>query len=221
MEEPMSTQPVDTVDIAAQLACCAEELDEADQQAQLALFRLLAGGEPVERPRLAVQVGRERSDVIERLGRWHGVHTDDEARIVAFQGPSVVEAPHRLRVAGRTLYAWCAWDTLCLPELIGRPAEIESTCPITAEMISLRVGSEGPTDVSPPETVLSFLLPGSRFGDDATASFCAFIRYFSSREAAEKWIAERPGTFVISIEEGFDIGRRTNAARWASPARSG
>jgi alkylmercury lyase len=158
--------------------------------------------------------------VIDRLARWHGVHTDDEARIVAFQGLSVVEAPHRLRVDGRTLYAWCAWDTLFLPELIGHPAEIESTCPTTGETISLRIGHEGPTDVSPPETVLSFLLPGSRFGDDKIASFCAFIHYFSSPNAAEEWTAERSGTFVISIEDGFDIGRRTNAAHWRSPARS-
>jgi alkylmercury lyase len=216
----MTTPPVDTAEIAGRLACCAEDLDEADRRVQLALFRLLAEGEPVESSRLAAHVGLEPSDAIERLARWHGVHTDDEARIIAFQGVSVVEAPHRLRVDGRTLHAWCAWDTLFLPELIGRPAEIESTCPTTGETISLRVGPEGPTDVSPPEAVLSFLLPGSRFGDDTIASFCAFIHYFSSPGAAEEWTAERPGTFLISIEDGFDIGRRTNAAQWGSPARS-
>lgn len=148
------------------------------------------------------------------------MHADDEARIVAFQGLSVVETPHRLRVDGRTLYAWCAWDTLFLPELIGRPAAIWSTCGATGTTISLRVGREGPTDVSPPGTVLSFLLPGSRFGDYTVASFCSFIHYFYSPEAAEEWIAERLGTFVISIEDGFDIGRRTNADRWGTPART-
>jgi alkylmercury lyase len=216
----MTTPPVDTAEIAGQLARCAEDLDEADRRVQLALFRLLAEGEPVEPSRLAAHVGLERSDVIDRLARWHGVHTDDEARIVALQGLSVVEAPHRLRVDGRTLYAWCAWDTLFLPELIGRPAEIESTCPTTGETISLQVGPEGPTDVSPPDTVLSFLLPGSGFGDDTIASFCAFIHFFASAEAAEEWTAEWPGTFLISLEEGCDIGRRTNAAQWGSPARS-
>ena len=210
----MTTTPVDTVEIAAQVSCCADDLDESDQRVQLALFRLLAGGEPVEPTRPATQVGMETSDVIARLGHWHGVHTDDEGRIVAFQGLSVVEAPHRLRVDGRTLYAWCAWDTLFLPELIGRRAEVESTCPTTGETISLRVGPEGPTRVSPPETVLSFLLPVSAFGDDTIEGFCAFIHYFASPEAAAEWRAERPGTFVISIEEGFDIGRRANAVQW-------
>ena len=208
------TAGIDTTEIAEQLACCAEQLDAADQHAQLALFRLLAEGEPVEPAQLARELGLEHADVIERLERWHGVHTGG-GRIVAFQGLSVVEAPHRLWVGGRALHAWCAWDTLFLPELIGRPAEIESTCPVTGDAITLRVGPEGPADISPPGAVLSFLLPGSRFGDDTIASFCNLIHYFSSPEAAEEWTEERPGTFVISIEQGFEIGRRTNAAQLA------
>lgn len=210
----MTTTSVDTVEIAERLTCCADALDEADQRAQLALFRLLAGGEPVEPTRLAAQTGTETSDVLERLGRWHGVHTDADARIVAFQGLSPVETPHRLQVAGRTLYAWCAWDTLFLPELIRRPAQVESACPTTGEAISLRVGPEGPTHVSPPRAALSFLLPDSTFGDDTIESFCAFIHYFASAEAVSEWTKQHPATFVISIEHGFDIGRRTTAAQF-------
>jgi hypothetical protein len=30
--------------------------------------------------------------------------------------------------AGVTLYAWCAWDTLFIPELLGRTARVESSC---------------------------------------------------------------------------------------------
>jgi hypothetical protein len=37
----MTTPPVDTAEIAGQLARCAEDLDEADRRVQLALFRLL------------------------------------------------------------------------------------------------------------------------------------------------------------------------------------
>src|SRR5918995_3532397 len=141
----------DTAQITERLVCCAEDLDRTDQRLQLALFRLLAMGEPVEPARLVCELGVERSDVIARLGRWHGVHTDDQGRIVAFQGLSIVEAPHRLRVDGRTLYAWCAWDTLFLPELIGRPSDVESDCPSTGATVSLRVGPDGPADLSPAE----------------------------------------------------------------------
>ncbi len=206
---------LDTTQIAGRLACCTERLDAADQRLQLTLFRLLANGVPVEPVQLARETEMEAADVAAHLGQWHGVHTDDVGRVVAFQGLSVVEAPHRLRVDGRALYAWCAWDTLFLPELIGRPAEIESTCPETGVPISLRVGpEEGPADVSPPAAVLSFVLPDARHGDDTIASFCNLIHYFASPRAAERWTAERPGTFVVSIEDAFEIGRRTNAAQW-------
>lgn len=206
---------LDTTQIAGRLACCTERLDAADQRLQLTLFRLLANGEPVGLGQLAGEVGMEAADVVAHLGRCHGVHTDDAGRVVAFQGLSVVEAPHRLRVDSHTLYAWCAWDTLFLPELIGRPAEIESTCPVTGVSISLRVGpEEGPADVSPPGAVLSFVLPAARRANDTIASFCNLIHYFASPQAAERWTAERPGTFVVSIEDAFEIGRRTNAAQW-------
>ena len=204
----------DIVEASERLACCAEDLDEQGQGLQLMLFRLLAEGRPVDPARLAERAGLSVAEIVEFLDSWHGVHLAEGTRIVAFQGLSVVEAPHRLDVDGRTLYAWCAWDTLFLPELIGRPAEIESSCPATGETITLRVGSQGPADVAPPEAVLSFLLPGARFSEDTIASFCSFIHYFASCDTADEWAAEHPGTFVISIEDGFEIGRRTNLSRW-------
>lgn len=209
----MPTQPIDTAALSEQVACCTEDLDPRAQRAQLVLFRLLAEGAPVEPERLAAGASLPESDLRALLGRWHGVHWDDRGRIGAFQGLSVVEAPHRLRVDGRDLYAWCAWDTLFLPELIGRPAEVESTCPVTGRAVSLRVGREGPSQLSPPEAALSFIRPGASFADDTIASFCRFVHFFASAEAAEAWTRRHPGTFVISVEQGFEIGRRANAAQ--------
>jgi alkylmercury lyase len=205
---------LDITEVSERIACRAEELDEQGERLQLTLFRLLSEGQPVDSARLAERARLPVADIVEALGGWRGVHRDEDARVVAFKGLSLVEAPHRLTVDGRTLYAWCAWDTLFLPELIGRPAEIESTCPATGETITLRVGPRGPADVAPPEGVLSFLLPDSLFGEDTLGSFCNFIHFFASPQAAEKWTAKRPHTFVISIEDAFEIGRRTNAAQW-------
>jgi len=81
-------------------------------------------------------------------------------------------------------------------------------------------GSGGPADVSPPGAVLSFVLPGSELGGDKIASFCNFIHFLASVEAADEWTRQRPGTFVISIEEGFEIGRRTNAAQLGEALRA-
>jgi len=57
-------------------------------------------------------------------------------------------------------------------------------------------------------------------GDDTIESFCGSIHFFASRETAEAWTAHHPGTFVISIEDGFDIGRHTNAAHYGDVLRS-
>jgi alkylmercury lyase len=211
---------VDTAEIAEQLTCCVRQLDEGEQRMQIALFRLLVQGEPVEPTRLAEHTGLPVSEVVDLLGRWPQVHTDDDARVVAFQGLSVVEAPHRLRVDGRTLFTWCAWDTLFLPELIGRPAEIQSRCPTTGRTVSLRVGPEGPSDASPPEAMLSFLVGVSPSSDDVIESFCRFVHFFASTDAAQAWTGQHPGTFFTSIDEGFQIGRRTNAAQWGDALRS-
>lgn len=57
--------------------------------------------------------------------------------------------PHRMRLPGREVRAWCAWDTLFLPELIGETVTVESPCPTTGETVRLAVGPEGIDAVSP------------------------------------------------------------------------
>jgi alkylmercury lyase len=209
----MTTQPIDTSQLADQVSCCTEDLDAREQRLQLALFRLLAEGGPVEPERLAAHAALPDPEVRALLAGWHGLHFDNAGRVVAFQGLSLVGAPHRFRVDGRELYTWCGWDTLFLPELIGRPAEVKSTCPTTGATVSVRVGPDGPSEVSPPEAALSFIRPGARFAEDTIASFCRFVHFFASPQAAEEWTRRHPGTFVISIEQGFEIGRRSNAAQ--------
>jgi alkylmercury lyase len=209
----MPAQPIDTSELANAVSCCTEDLDERSQRVQLMLFRLLAEGTPVDPEQLAARAGLPGPEVRALLAGWHGGHSDETGRVVAFQGLSVVEAPHRFRVEGRELYTWCAWDTLFLPELIGRPADVESTCPTTSETVSLTVGPEGPSEVSPPEAALSFIRPGASFAEDTIASFCRFVHFFASPQAAETRTRRHPGTFVISIQQGFEIGRRSNAAQ--------
>jgi alkylmercury lyase len=209
----MTTQPIDTSELAGRVSCCTEDLDVCDQRVRLKLLRLLSEGDPVEPERLAAYAALPDPEVRALLASWHGVHCDEAGRVLAFQGLSVVEAPHRFRVDGRELYTWCAWDTLFLPELIGRPAEVESTCPTTGAAVSLRVGADGPSEVSPPTAALSFIRPRAKLAEDTVASFCRFVHFFASIDAAEAWTVRHSGTFVISIEQGFEIGRRSNAAQ--------
>ncbi len=68
--------------------------------------------------------------------------------------------PHLLRMSGRTLYAWCALDTLFIPGLVGQKMEVESRCPVSDTVIRLSVSPNGVLEHSPEGAVLSVFLPG-------------------------------------------------------------
>src|SRR5439155_14324278 len=74
----------------------------------------------------------------------------DRQRMIGFWGLSIGPMPHRLIVNRQSLYAWCAWDTLFLPELLGVTAEIESRCPTTGRPITLTVDGTHVTSQDPP-----------------------------------------------------------------------
>lgn len=74
------------------------------------------------------------------------MHRDHDGAVVAFSGLSLRPTKHRLAVAGRQLFTWCAWDTLFLPELLDQPAEVGSTCPVTGAPVRLRVDDGGIID---------------------------------------------------------------------------
>lgn len=68
----MAASRIDTAELAHQLTCCAQDVSEPERPVQLALFRLLAEGRPVEPTRLAAVTGVPAADVVEWLGRWWG-----------------------------------------------------------------------------------------------------------------------------------------------------
>ncbi len=88
-----------------------------------------------------------------------GLERDGEGRVVG-AALTTRRTPHAVAVAGKSLFAWCALDTLFIPGLLGEVAEVESTCPVSESPVRLTVTPEGVSEVSPPEAVLSVVLPG-------------------------------------------------------------
>jgi alkylmercury lyase len=199
--------------LADRLVAAGPRLASGEQALALALLRALGKGAPVSDQALATATGDPESKVREALASWPGVFRDEDGRIVGFMGLSVVEfGEHRIELDGRTLTAWCAWDTLFLPELLGGAARVRSRCPITGEQISLTVGRDAPSSLHPVGTVLSFLAPERPFDADVVRSFCHFVHFLASEQAATKWTARHPGTFTLSLDQGFRLGQRTNQA---------
>lgn len=203
--------------LAERLIAAVPTLDAEGQRVGLALIRSLAAGAPVCEGKVAVALGAAESGVREALDRWPGVFRDDDGRVVGFMGLSVVEfGEHRIEVDGRCLSAWCAWDTLFLPGLLGRSARVTSRCPVTGNVISLIVSADGAHGVSPAGTVLSFLAPERPFDADVVRRFCRFVHFFASEQAARQWTAEHPGTFTVSVDDGFRLGQQTNVAAFGA-----
>jgi alkylmercury lyase len=199
------------------------KLEALGRRLSLELYRKLIEGEPVPRGVLARQLDVPLDAVDGILDGWPGVFSDSERRVVGYWGlslPSAYSGSHRLTIDDRCFSAWCAWDTLFLPELIGRTARVESTSPASRAPVRLTVSPERVEGVEPREASMSFLVPDPPgVQKDVVASFCHFIHFFPSREAGEGWAARRPGTFVLSIDDAYALARRKNAAQYGNALR--
>ena len=205
-------------DLAASVVAVFPKLDLLEQRLSLELYGLLAEGQPVPRPKLAQRLGISVENVNRTLDGWPGVYSDPQQRIVGYWGlavPAAHASPHRITVDGRILSAWCAWDTLFLPQLLGQTAEVESTSPALGDTVRLTVTPEQVEHVDPIDAQMSFLLPDAAgVQKDVVTTFCHFVHFFPSRQIGESWTAQHPGTFMLSINEAHTLARRKNRAQY-------
>jgi alkylmercury lyase len=204
---------------ADQLAAATPTLDPEEQLIALRIYRLIAdSAEPVTVSQIAESAGVPIARVEESLRAWPLVLRDDQERVVGFWGIHAehVTPTHAIEVDGTTVYAWCAWDTLFITEILGRPTRVTSNDPHTGETVRLTVTPEGVTGLEPARTVVSLLLPEDGLTDDAIQRFCHKVHFFTSPESAEAWIDGRPGLFHVTVDEAFELGRVTNRLRMGS-----
>ena len=204
-------------DISAAIVAAFPKLTAAEQRVSLAVYRLLAKGRPVTAAQISAASGAAHADVLDMLARWHGVQRGADGAVTGFWGLTLSQTKHRFRIAGRELHTWCAWDTLFLPALLAAPADVESVCPVTGSHIALRVGPAGVETAQPRTVALSFLLPTeSEVEKSLTETFCCYVHFFASPEAAGEWVSRRPRTFVLPLEAAWQIAVRRNATQFAA-----
>lgn len=211
----MQTHRSDLGQLSETMIGLLPKLSEREQVISLRLYHLLAEGLPVSRPQLATALNLSVDVIKETLTQWWGVYYDGEERITGYWGLALPQRAHRLLIDGKMLYAWCAWDTLFIPELLGRTVRVESNCPKTRCKIQLTVAPQGVINLDPPGAVMSLLTPeAARVRENVVANFCHYVHFFHSSEAGENWISEHPGTFLLSIEEAYALGKGKNAAQY-------
>jgi len=202
-------------EVAQAVTAAAPELDAVGCRIFVQTLRLLARGEPVLPAEIARAAGVAPQRAEESLRSWPLVFWDDQDCIIGFWGLAIrpLKPTHSMELDGRTVYGWCAWDTLFIPEILNTEIHVESTDPQNGEKVQLTVTPDEVKEVHPRETMVSFLFPVGPVGADVVQSFCHFVHFFSSPESGQQWIADHPGTFLLTVEEGFELGRRTNQLR--------
>jgi len=208
--------------LAAALEGAAPTLDAMDERIALAMYRTLAEGQPAAPAVISSRAGVAQERVDEFLTSWPSVFRDQEGGVLGFGGLTIarLRPTHRLEIDGRELFGWCAWDTLFLPWILDATARVGSDCPVTRETISLLVSPTAIIETSHPNVVVSFLLPDRQFDDNVIQSFCHFVHFFASPEAGQAWVADHPGTFLLSLEDAFELGRRWNELRFPSSSEA-
>ena len=193
--------------------------NEQSRPIAVALYELLAQGEPVTVAEIAAHASVPDAVVLGKLKAWPGVFWDDQGRVVGFWGLAIPEMDIRFHAAGgKPIYAWCALDPFLIVPVIGRSARVESKDPVTGEPLTMTVTPEGIKDLSPASAVVSFIAPDKPFDFDVIETFCHYVLNFASRESAERWASERDGIILLPVSDAFEVGRRA-WSKWrdASP----
>src|ERR1700687_543963 len=113
-------------ELADSLCAAFPKLDDAQRRLALATYSRLERGMAASPAGIAEDAGIETKKAQRILGDWSGVYSDEVKRVIGFWGLTIVKMKHRFEVDGVQLYTWCAWDTLFLPELLGKSARVDS-----------------------------------------------------------------------------------------------
>lgn len=189
-----------------------------DARLLLQVIRRLAHGHPITMEQVdqdiaALGLVKEKAHQLLR----EVTERDAADQIVGAMGLSLSEHPHRLSVAGVSLSAWCALDTLFLPALLQQTITIESPSPVTHRLIRLRVSPERVEEVNPASAAVSVVLADPSQENMASVeaiwgAFCTHVHFFASREEGEQWANGRDDIVLLTVEEGFASERQV----WSS-----
>jgi alkylmercury lyase len=179
------------------------------------LWRLLTHGRPispeqVDQTLAHLNISRE---VLTRLQA--GLEYDGQGNIVGTVGLSLNPASsNRFQINGHTLFTWCAWDALFIPQFLNQAVIVDALCPTTGDTIRMKPTREGVEYYEPESAVVSIVVPRTGAVSAAISAeevwnvFCHHVHFFSSREAAAEWFGDKPhDPIVLSIEEGYELGR--------------
>src|SRR6266568_4862397 len=182
------------------------------------LARLLVQGQPVAPELLARRLHRDLEEVRTILRAHPELEYDAQGNLVG-SGLTLVPTTHQFRVEQRTLFAWCAFDTLTCPVELHLSAQVTSRCPVTGSSIQLTVTPEQVLDLDPAEAQVSLVVDVAVWcRHNVREDVCNYGHFFASREAAFQWQAAHQEAVILSVEETYQVGKLIEGSRFEKEA---
>ena len=192
------------------LETLAERLSEQLHCEQEALCRpivqQITRGKPVTPAALRVSLRVSQHELEQRLAQFPDAEIDRAGNIVGL-GVTLMPTSDRVKVGGKLLYTWCAFDTVLLPPQLDVQVQVQSTCPVTGQPITFVATPTGTVlDLLPAGSVMSLIVPAER-NDCTRAIFCQQSLFFQSEQTAATFLAGHPDALLLSVEEAAHVGR--------------
>ncbi len=210
-------EEIDLAALSVAVARALPPLDDPQRRVVLATYQLISRAIPAN-PEALAPLAHMTPAIVARDLPGLPTASLDRGAVVGFLGLHTTPTTHRITFPEGSAGTWCAWDALFLPHLLGLPARVVSTCPVTGEPIVVEVDpADRVVAVSPDEARLSFLARPAPYAGDIVASSCRWVHFLASPAAAHVWTrdAARDGgeeLVALDLDEGVTIGRRTNLA---------
>jgi alkylmercury lyase len=186
--------------LTEQLRCEQEDLCRP-------IVQQVTRGKPVTPASLRASLQVSQDELEQRLARLPPDVEFDRAGNIVGLGVTLVPTSHHIQLGGRVLYTWCAFDTVLLPPQLDIEAQVQSTCPVTGQLITFVATPEGVIkDLSPASGVMSLVVPAQR-SDCTRATFCQQSLLFQSERAASTFLADHPEALLLSVEDAAYVGR--------------
>ncbi len=204
--------------ISHRLTTLFPPLDATDARIALSIYRLLVGNAPVNPGNIANESGEAEAHVRYLLNHWPGVYRDDDSNIIGFWGLARPEMGYELSIAGQARFAWCAWDTLFLPELLNAEVRVDAATGLAQKPVHLTVTPDAVMREMPidDELYVSFNLPtDENWEDNVVASFCHHVHFLYADEVTA-WRERNTGGVVLTLREAFSAGKSKNRHQFGS-----
>ena len=185
--------------LAAQLDCTQ------DLACRQILQTLTEIGQPIAPLHLATLLQMSQEELTTHLARVPDTEFDEQGNIVGW-GITLLPTSHQFLLPARSLFTWCAFDTVLFPPLLQVRAQVQSKCSASGHPITFVATPEGIEELTPTTNVLSLILPAERY-DCVRGTFCLQSLFFESEQAASAWLASHPEAISLSLEEAAFVGQ--------------